>query len=35
MQSDLTSPLAVLDLTITSLFVVDVWMNFHTAILGE
>lgn len=35
LQSDLGNPLSVLDLTINLIFMFDIWMNFHTAVLGE
>jgi hypothetical protein len=35
LQSDLANPLSVLDLTINLIFMFDIWMNFHTAILGK
>jgi hypothetical protein len=35
LQSDLGNALSVLDLTINLIFMFDIWMNFHTAVLGE
>ncbi|WIA23100.1 hypothetical protein OEZ86_010005 [Tetradesmus obliquus] len=33
--SDLGNPLSILDLTINLIFMCDIWMNFHTAVLGH
>lgn len=35
LQTDLTHPLAQVDLAASSLFLFDVWMNFRTAFVGE